>query len=82
MGRAADENLILEIANKAMNIKGVNGMNDLRSHYVGNKFHIEIHIEVDKNMSTEVSHDIGNKVKYAIQEIDEVQQVFVHIDPV
>lgn len=82
MGRAADENLILEIANKAMAIKGVNGMNDLRSHYVGNKFHIEIHIEVDKNMSTEVSHDIGNKVKYAIQEIDEIQQVFVHIDPV
>ena len=82
MGRSAGEQLILEIANRAMAVKGVVGMNDLRSHYVGNKFHIEIHIEVDRNITTELSHDIGNKVKYAIQEIDEVQQVFVHIDPV
>jgi cation diffusion facilitator family transporter len=82
MGRAAGENLIIEITKRAMSIKGVVGMNDLRSHYVGNKFHIEIHIEVDKNATTETSHEIGNKVKFAIQEIDEVQQVFVHIDPV
>jgi cation diffusion facilitator family transporter len=82
MGRSAEEQLILEIANRAMAVKGVLGMNDLRSHYVGNKFHIEIHIEVDKNISTQLSHDIGNKVKFAIQEIDEVQQAFVHIDPV
>ena len=82
MGRSADEQLLLKIANRAMAVEGVLGMNDLRSHYVGNKFHIEIHIEVDKNISTKLSHDIGNKVKYSIQEIDEVQQVFVHIDPV
>jgi len=82
MGRAADEHLILEIAKRAMAVKGVVGMNDLRSHYVGNKFHIEIHIEVEKSISTELSHEIGNKVKYAIQEIEDIQQVFVHIDPV
>lgn len=82
MGRSAGEHLILEIANRALAVKGVVGMNDLRSHYVGNKFHIEIHIEVDKSISTELSHDIGNKVKFAILEIDEIQQVFVHIDPV
>jgi cation diffusion facilitator family transporter len=82
MGRSAGENLILDIANRAMAVKGVIGMNDLRSHYVGNKFHIEIHIEVDKNTTTELSHDIGNKVKFTILEIDEIQQVFVHIDPV
>ena len=82
MGRSAGEHLILEIANRALSIDGVVGMNDLRSHYVGNKFHIEIHIEVDKDISTEISHDIGKKVKYAIQDIEEIQQVFVHIDPV
>lgn len=82
MGRSADESLILEIGKKAMGVQGVKGMNDLRSHYVGNKFHIEIHIEVDKNISTETSHRIGNEVKYAILQIDDIQQVFVHIDPV
>lgn len=82
MGHAADEELIIKIVNHTMNIEGVNGYNDLRSHYVGHKFHIEIHIEVDKDLSTEISHDIGKAVQYAIENLDEVQKVFVHIDPV
>ena len=82
MGKAADEKLIVEIAKKALNIEGVEGFNDLRSHYVGDKFHIEIHIEVKKESSTQISHDIGKKVKYAIEDMDQVQQVFVHIDPI
>ena len=82
MGKAADEKIIIEIANRALKISGVKGMNDLRSHYVGNKFHIEIHIEVDKNMSTKKSHDVGKEVQKAIESIQEIQKVFVHIDPV
>lgn len=82
MGKAADDQLILEIANRAMNIEGVVGMNDLRSHYVGNKFHIEIHVEVDKHMTTEHSHDVGKEVQQAIESIEEIQKAFVHIDPV
>ena len=82
MHRAADEELIISIVNQTMNIEGVKGYNDLRSHYVGNKFHIEIHIEVDKNLSTKISHDIGKEVQFAIEDLDEVQKVFVHIDPV
>ncbi len=82
MGKSADEHLVIEIANKAMKINGVEGFNDLRSHYIGDKLHIEIHIEVLKETSTEISHEIGKNVKYAIEEMDEVQQVFVHIDPV
>ncbi len=82
MGRSADEELILQIAERTLKIGGVKGLNDLRSHYVGDKFHIEIHIEVDKNASTEASHDIGVLVKNSIEEIEEIQQAFIHIDPV
>lgn len=82
MGKAADEELIIEIANRALKIKGVEGLNDLRSHYVGDKFHVEIHIEVDKGATTRESHDIGKLVQYAIEELPEVQKVFVHIDPI
>ena len=82
MGRSAErefENMIRDITSE---IDGVKGINDLRSHYVGNKFHIEIHIEVDKDITTSVSHDIGNRVRFALEEIDEVHKVFVHVDPV
>ncbi len=82
MGKAADENLILEIANVALKIEGVRGLNELKSHYVGNKFHIEIHIDVDKTTTTEMSHDIGLKVQDAISALPEINKVFVHIDPV
>ena len=82
MGKSADEKLIIDIANRALSIEGVEGFNDLRSHYVGDKFHIEIHIEVKQDVITKHSHDIGKQVKYAIEEINEIQQVFVHIDPV
>ncbi len=82
MGRAADDNLILEIANIALKIDGVKGMNELKSHYVGNKFHVEIHIDVDKNVTTGNSHKIGLDVQNAVSNLPEVNKVFVHIDPV
>ncbi len=82
MGRSADESLILEIANVALKVEGVLGLNELKSHYVGNKFHVEIHIDVNKNLSTETSHDIGKKVQAAISNLSDINQVFVHIDPV
>ena len=82
MGKSADEDLILEIANAALKIEGVLGINELKSHYVGNKFHIEIHIDVDKNASTELSHEIGKQVQAAVSLLPDINKVYVHIDPV
>jgi divalent metal cation (Fe/Co/Zn/Cd) transporter len=82
MGTSASNEFYQNVRMITMDVKGVKGINDLRSHYVGDKFHIEIHIEVDKDYSTKVSHDIGNEVKYALEKIEEVQKVFVHVDPV
>ncbi len=82
MGRSAEKEFEIMIRQITMNIEGVKGINDLRSHYVGNKFHIEIHVEVDKNIATSVSHDIGNNVRFTLENLDEVQKVFVHVDPV
>ncbi len=82
MGKSAGDELILEIANRAHNIDGVKGINELKSHYVGHKFHIEIHIDVDKNTSTKDSHDIGVLVRNQILSLPDINKVYVHIDPV
>jgi len=82
MGVSANKEFEEKIRKITMNIEGVKGINDIRSHYVGNKFHVEIHIEVDKNIATAISHDIGNNVRFTLEELDEVQKVFVHVDPV
>lgn len=82
MGKSADDSLLVEIVNRAMKIKGVNGFNDLRSYYVGDKFHVEFHIEVNKQLSTKESHDIGKEVQKCIEEMEHIQKAFIHIDPV
>ena len=82
MGKVAGKELISEITNVALKVEGVLGLNDLKSHYVGNKFHIEIHIDVDKNTTTEKSHDIGKEVQSSILKLPEINKVYVHIDPV
>jgi cation diffusion facilitator family transporter len=82
MGRSATREFDDRLKKITMQLEGVKGINDFRSHYVGNKFHVEIHIEVDKNATTRVSHDIGNTVRRRLEQEDDVQKVFVHIDPV
>ena len=82
MGRSATQDFDRKVKEITMGVKGVLGVNDLRSHYVGNKFHIEIHIEVDKDHSTTVSHRIGTDVKFALEKMEEVHKAFVHVDPV
>ncbi len=82
MGVSANREFDENVKKIASGIEGVKGINDLRSHYVGNKFHVEIHIEVDKSIPTQTSHDIGNNVRFTLEKMDEVQKVFVHVDPV
>lgn len=82
MAHAADEKLLADVVQKTLKVPHVKGVNDLRSHYVGNLFHIEIHVEVDKNFDTKTSHDIGKAVQQELECIKEINKVFVHIDPV
>lgn len=82
IGKSPPERDILRIRRIVRKIKGVRGINDIRAHYVGNFVHIEIHIEVDRKISTEKSHMIGKDVQYAVEELDYIDKAFVHIDPV
>jgi len=82
MGKSADDHLTAEIINRALQVDDVIGFNDLRTYYVGDRFHVELHIEVEKNLSTKESHDIGKKVQKNVEELQHVQKAFIHIDPV
>jgi cation diffusion facilitator family transporter len=82
MGKTLPEGEIEIVKKIALKIKGVKGINDLRAHYVGNYAHIEIHIEVDKNLSTQDSHHIGKEVQFNVERLPFVDKAFVHVDPV
>ena len=87
MGRAPPEKTIEKIKQKTLKVRGVKGFNDVKAHYVGPYVHVEIHIEVNKKtekikLNTKRSHNIGKKVQYAVEALDEVDKAFIHIDPI
>lgn len=82
MGKTPNEDLIKEIKLTALSVKGVIALNTVRSHYVGQSVHVEIHIEVDYKMPTDQSHYIAEKVEAEVEKIHDVSKAFVHVDPV
>ncbi|NJE49548.1 cation diffusion facilitator family transporter [Thermococcus sp. 9N3] len=79
-GRAPSFEVCEEIKRRALSVPNVLGIHDLRAHYVGNRLHVELHIEVPPNLSLKEAHDVSEEVKKRIEEIPEVERVFVHVD--
>ena len=82
MGKAPPPRLLDAIKAAAVTVQGVKAINTVRAHYVGNFIHVEIHIEVDKDLSTLESHAIGKGVETSVERIASIEKSFVHIDPV
>jgi cation diffusion facilitator family transporter len=81
MGEAPSEEMFENIEKIAKSVKGVLGLNDIRAHYVGTRLEAEVHIYVDKKMNIEKAHTIGKKIQKKLERLEEVERVFVHIDP-
>ncbi|USS40277.1 cation diffusion facilitator family transporter [Thermococcus aggregans] len=69
-----------KIKKTALEVEGVIGVHDLRAHYVGPKLHVELHIEVPPHLTLKEAHDISEEVKKRIENLDEVEVAFVHVD--
>lgn len=82
MGKAPPPAMMNEIKSAALGVYGVKAINTVRAHYVGNFIHVEVHIEVDKDLSTLASHAIGKDVEKSVEAIRSIEKTFVHIDPV
>ncbi|MFQ5354693.1 MAG: cation diffusion facilitator family transporter [Thermodesulfobacteriota bacterium] len=82
MGKAPEPALLREIESATLSADGVKGFNTVRAHYVGNFIHVEIHVEVDKTLSTLDSHAIGEEVEKRVESLESIQKTFVHLDPV
>ena len=79
-GQAPSLEVCEEIRNRALSVHNVLGVHDLRAHYVGNKLHVELHIEVPPELTLRGAHDISHEVKKRIEELPEVEVAFVHVD--
>ncbi|WP_410766945.1 cation diffusion facilitator family transporter [Haloferax sp. DFSO60] len=81
VGAAPPEYLRALIIQTALSHPDVKGAHDVVAHYVGPEVDVSLHIEVEGDMTVTEAHDIETWVVQAIRNIDEVDDVFVHVDP-
>jgi cation diffusion facilitator family transporter len=81
VGAAPPEDLRTEILARALDHPQVEGAHDVVAHYVGPEVDVSLHIEVEGDLTLREAHDIETDVVQAIRDLDEVDDVFVHVDP-
>jgi len=81
VGAAPPEELRQEIVELALAHPDVEGVHDVIAHYVGPEIDVSLHIEVEGDRTLTEAHDIESGVVDAIGSLDEVDDVFVHVDP-
>jgi cation diffusion facilitator family transporter len=82
MGKSPGQELVDRIRALTLEIRGVRGVHDVRAHYVGHRAHVEVHVEVDQELTTRQSHDVGGNVRATIERLPHVDRAFIHMDPV
>lgn len=79
---ALDPERVELIRKEILGVGGVRELHMLRTRLMGGDALVDVHVIVDPKLSVSEGHYIGEKVrKRLIQEIEEVTDVMVHVDP-
>ena len=82
MDAMPDDERIEHIRRVALNSPGVLGIEKIYARKVGLQYHVELHLEVDPQMTVERAHGIAHQVKDRVREqLPSVYDVLVHIEP-
>jgi cation diffusion facilitator family transporter len=66
----------------ALSARGVKGVEKVYARKTGLQYHVELHLEVDPQMSVQDSHELATATRFLIREkLDWVADVIVHIEP-
>lgn len=73
---------VKEVYDVVFEVDGVMGCHKIRTRGVVGHIYIDLHMEVNPNMSTHESHDVADAVEYKLkQHFEGVQDVVIHIEP-
>jgi len=71
-----------EIRAAAATVTGVRGVEKCFARKTGLRYHVDLHLEVDPDMTVRRSHEIAHNVQLRIKEmVDWVADVLVHVEP-
>ncbi len=79
---SCNDKTIEEIETIVLKIKGVTGIDLLKTRVFGNKIYVDLEITADKNMTFEESHNIAHLVHDELEnKIIDIKHCMVHINP-
>jgi cation diffusion facilitator family transporter len=82
MDTMPDPKLMKLIREVAGTVPGVDGVEKCYARKTGLKYHVDLHLEVDPDMTVRDSHDIAQKVREKVRgELKWVADVLVHVEP-
>lgn len=71
-----------EIRQVAMRVPGTLGIEKCFARKTGLRYHVDLHLEVDPELTVRASHDIATAVRIAIKnDVNWVEDVLVHVEP-
>jgi cation diffusion facilitator family transporter len=82
MDTMPDERHMDQIRAAAASVQGVRGIEKCFARKTGLRYHVDLHLEVDPEMTVRQSHEIAHHVRECIVEsLDWVADVLVHVEP-
>jgi len=82
MDRSPNQEVIEQIRQTASLVTGVAGIEKCLVRKMGYHYYVDMHVEVDPQMTVQRSHEIAHEVKDKVRNrIPSVQDVLVHIEP-
>lgn len=79
---APEPGVVRRMETCARQVPGVAGVHDLRVRASGGRYQVEMHVEVDGDLSVRRGHAIAKEVERCLKdELEMVEQVIIHIDP-
>jgi cation diffusion facilitator family transporter len=82
MDTMPDPTLMRLIREAAYSVPGVDGVEKCFARKTGLKYHVDLHLEVDPEMTVRASHDIAQAVRERIRhDLPWVADVLVHVEP-
>ncbi len=77
-----DGALMNQIRAVALAVPGVEGVEKCYARKTGFEYHVDLHLEVDPNITVRESHDIATAVRIHLKEnLDFIADVLVHVEP-
>ena len=81
MDRELPDEILEQIQATAMSHKAVMGTHELRTRQSGHTRFVQMHLELDENLSLKEAHKIADEVEFEIKEFLHGAEVIIHQDP-